>query len=192
MKKTNPELKVGDEVVLLHMEGESLHAGLKGVVVKVSLMPGNTIQYHVNWENGSKLGLLSDTDYWKLDKKINESEEERMKILGQDLDNIRKFNTSFLYKFLKKLQECGVTNMFSASPYLYMGRKRMVLDFQYNNIESEPCDEVLDLADKSQSEIINGVIKVLEHENKEADIDIINRYAKKYSTKILTNFIALH
>ena len=36
--KLNPELKEGDRIVLVHMDGESLGAGIKGKVLKIEKM----------------------------------------------------------------------------------------------------------------------------------------------------------
>ena len=72
-----------------------------------------------------------------------------------------------------------------------MGRHRMEIDFKYHNVEDEICDEVLEMANQSQSEMINGVIKVLESKNKEVSLDNINSYIRRYSSKILETYIAL-
>ena len=67
----NPELKIGDNIILYHMEGEtSVAPGTKGIVTSINEVAGDII-YGVDWENGSKLSLLAGTDYWKLNKKIN-------------------------------------------------------------------------------------------------------------------------
>ena len=39
MSKINPELEPGDRVLLLHMDGEALHMGSKGTVVKKVNVP---------------------------------------------------------------------------------------------------------------------------------------------------------
>ena len=52
-------------------------------------------------------------------------------------------------------------------------------------------DEVLEKADEAQSIMINGVIKILEKEGKEAELDKINSYLRKYSTKIVMGYMYL-
>lgn len=54
--------KAGDRVILLKMEDDytTLEKGLKGTVSFVDDF--GTI--HVNWDNGSTLGLLPDQDKW--------------------------------------------------------------------------------------------------------------------------------
>ena len=60
----NPELKEGDKVVLLNMDGEtSIGYGEKGEVLRISIVFGHK-QYKVKWENGSTLDLLEDADRW--------------------------------------------------------------------------------------------------------------------------------
>ena len=36
MSKLNPELKAGDRIILIHMDGEALGAGIKGEVLGIS------------------------------------------------------------------------------------------------------------------------------------------------------------
>lgn len=188
----NEKLKIGDNITLYHMEGEKyISPGTKGVVTSVNEIFGEII-YSVNWENGSKLSILADTDYWKLNKKINESESDRMSVLMKDLENMKFFDVSFLYNYLKKIKNCGVVNMFFSSPFLYMGKDRMNIELQYHRMNNEFCDEILELADESQHKMVIGVMKILEKEKKDYDLDKVNVYLKKYSKKILDNYIHLH
>lgn len=70
----NPELNVGDKVVILEMYGEtSVFYGDEGVVVGISVVFGNK-QYKVKWKNGSTLDLLEDADRW-----IKEEDFQRLK-----------------------------------------------------------------------------------------------------------------
>ena len=79
--KLNPDLKEGDKIICLYMEGElSVPPGTLGYVKKVSRDPfeedGKLIS--VRWENGSGLSLVSTTDAWKKienkEEKLNESD----------------------------------------------------------------------------------------------------------------------
>jgi hypothetical protein len=51
---------------------------------------------------------------------------------------------------------------------------------------------MLEMADESQHVMINGVMKVLEKENKEADMGVINRYIQRYATTIVNYWMRLH
>lgn len=196
----NPELKEGDRVVCLQMEDEfsSVPPGTAGTVEKVSEVFG-VVQYNVRWDNGSSLALLSDVDAWDSEENVTKKRQRR-KLTEQDdttkffMDNtelFKNFKMKFLKEYLISLAKCGVVNMFQAAPYLWMGRDRMELDFRYHNVENEICDEVLEKADEAQSIMINGVIKILEKEGKEAELNKINSYLRKYSTKIVMGYMYL-
>ena len=82
--------------------------------------------------------------------------------------------------------------MLGAAPYLYMGKRRIQHEFEYKNISNEDeFETVLDNADQAQAEMINGVMNVLGSEKKEMSLENINRYLRKYSTKVLMNYIHL-
>ncbi len=55
--------------------------------------------------------------------------------------------------------------------------------------ENEYCDEVLEMANQAQSEMISGVIKFLEKNNKEINLENINRFLHRLSSKVLSVYI---
>lgn len=193
----NPKLKKGDRVICLQMEDEfsSVPPGTTGTVERISEVFGE-IQYNVRWDNGSSLALLSDVDAWDLEenfknrRKLKESSEPNDVFL-RNVDVFQNFKMKFFKDYLIKLKNCGVTNMFAASPYLYMGKDRMKIDFSYHRKDDEICDEVLELANISQAEMIAGVMKLLESKGKEVTLENINRNLKIYSVKILENYMYL-
>jgi hypothetical protein len=70
MKGTlNPQLKVGDKIICYHMEGElGVPPGTSGIVTGITKDPfesGDELIIGVEWENGSKLSMISSTDAWK-------------------------------------------------------------------------------------------------------------------------------
>ena len=84
----NPELKEGDRIVLIHMDGESnVLIGEKGTVKRVSTDPfeDDEMIYSVEWDNGSTLNLLSVTDSWIYAKDFKEKEslQEAVKLKNQ-------------------------------------------------------------------------------------------------------------
>jgi hypothetical protein len=191
----NPELQVDDKVMLLHMEGEMMSPGSKGTVIKVSRDPfeKDGVIYSVRWEDGSQLSLLSVTDAWKKLEPIQENSFDKAKWFIDNKTIVENFNTRFLGQYLEKVRESGITNMFGASPYLYLGKERIEHEFKYKNIgDEESFDEVLELADKSQHEMVKGVMKVLEKEGKEMDINLINRYIQRYASLMLNYWIKIH
>jgi hypothetical protein len=156
--------------------------------------------YGVKWDNGKTLNILSTTDVWDTEenrgkfkkKKITEQGEiERHNALYGNINVFTNFKMRYLHEYLKKVRECGAVNMFTAAPFLYMGRDRMEHMFAYQDIESEICEEVLDMANMAQHEMVSGVIKVLESEGKEVELDKINRYLQRYSQKVLENYMHL-
>lgn len=184
----NPELKPGDRVVLLNMPDETgMLPGLGGIITSVHVVMGTT-QYQVDWDNGSKLSLLSDTDTWMKEKNVKKKNigEQDLGNLTRNRDVFENFNTTFLFNFLKKLRESGIVNMFGAAPYLYLGKTR-IYHQEYNNPiaeDNEAYEELLGMADKAQREMINGVVRVLQNEDKETSVENINRYLNKYSNKM--------
>jgi hypothetical protein len=191
----NPELQVDDKVMLLHMEGEMMSPGSKGTVIKVSRDPfeKDGVIYSVRWEDGSQLSLLSVTDAWKKLEPIQENSFDKAKWFIDNKTIVENFNTRFLGQYLEKVRESGITNMFGASPYLYLGKERIEHEFKYKNIgDEESFDEVLELADKAQHEMVKGVMKVLEKEGKEMNINLINRYIQRYASLMLNYWIKIH
>lgn len=196
----NPKLNKGDRIVLLHMDGEmSVPPGTLGTVKSHTIVFGDD-QYSIEWDNGSRLSIISSVDLWDLEdnikkkhKKINESDEfERNKRLINNLDVFKNFNMKFLKDYLLMVRESSIVNMFAAGPYLYMGKDRIEHEFKYKDITNEDeFNKVLENADRAQAEMINGVIKVLESQNKEVSMENINRYLSKYSNKVLENYIYL-
>ena len=197
----NPKLNVGDTVILLHMDDEtSIPPGTKGKVLASSRVFGDD-QYTVKWDNGSTLAIISSVDLWDTEenrqsnkkKDIKEVDElERSKKFIKNINVFKFFNMKFLHEYLKKVRESGITNMFGASPYLYLGKDRIEHEFKYKNIGNEEAfKEVLEMANLAQSEMIKGVMNVLDHEGKEHDLNIINRYIQRYSHMVLENYMNL-
>ena len=191
----NPKLKKGDRIILLHMSEEnSVPDGTHGTVYSVDKVFGD-VQYGVEWDNGSKLGLLSDTDMWdkeerfKVKKKIT---EDRDKFIMDNIDLFKYFNIKFLKKYLLMVRASGITNMYGAGPYLYMGSDRIKHEFKYKDVPNEDAfEEMLEHSDQAQAEMINGVINYLNDKGIEEDMSSINRYLQRLSTKIIQTYTLL-
>ena len=191
----NPKLKKGDRIILLHMSEEnSVPDGTHGTVYSVDKVFGD-VQYGVEWDNGSKLALLSDTDMWdkeerfKVKKRIT---EDRDKFIMDNIELFKYFNIKFLKKYLLMVRESSITNMMGASPYLYIGRERIQHEFKYKDIHNEEAfEEVLDHANQAQAEMINGVINYLNDKGIEEDMSSINKYLQRFATKIVQTYTLL-
>lgn len=197
----NPKLNVGDKVVVYHMEGESVFPGKKGVVLAVYNDPWEHKNdgkiYSVKWEDGSKLSLVSVTDFWELDEDventINEDTHSNAKWFMDNQELFDTYNIHFLMKFLLKLKESSVVNMYQAAPYLYMGREKIAHEFYYNPpANEEDFEEVLDMADEAQSIMISGAMKVLDDSGADYDDSDVNKTIKFAASKIIFVYMLLH
>jgi hypothetical protein len=190
----NPKLKPGERVILLHMNDEtSVLPGTWGTVKRAYELFG-TDQYDVEWDNGSTLSLIGDEDMWdnKEKKKKTIKEDDRNKFFMDNIDVFKYFNMKFLKKYLLMIRESSITNMYGASPYLYMGRERIEHEFKYKDIHNEEAfEEVLDHANQAQAEMINGVINYLTDKGFEEDMSSINRYLQRFATKIVQTYTFL-
>ena len=195
--KINPELKSGDRVSLILMSDEtSLSLGDVGTVTSKQKVFG-VPQYGIKWDNGSSLSLLSDADYWMLeddfkeknDKSLNEDNIHRDAIENRG-ESFRMFNMKFFMDYLITIRDSGIVNMYGASDLLWLGKNRIEHEFKYKHIpDEEKFDELLEMADTSQMYMINGVISILQKEEKELTDRNINNYLKRYSSQILQNYI---
>ncbi len=187
----NPELKKGDRITLLYMRDESsMFPGDSGTVTSVDVIFGDK-QYGVNWDSGSKLALLADTDAWKFEKKqIKEDELDRMNVLYKNIDVFKFFKMGFLHKYLLLVRKASIVNMFESPPYLWMGSERIKHEYKYKDIHNEEAfDEMIAMSDQAQSEMINGVINYLESEGIEENMDNINKYLRRFATMIVQNYM---
>ena len=203
--KINPRLKEGDRIVLIMMPGEdSVSYGDRGTISKVN--PAHSfIQYFVDWDNGSRLAMIEDIgdkssvgDRWMMEdvfealmdlkkrKNLGESEEEKMKKFMSNVEVFRTFDREFLFKFLEKLRESGIVNMYAAAPYLYMGGGRIYGENHYNeNKDEEAFEELVEMADEAKDKMIQGAVKILEKEGKEITVEKVSRVIKKYAGMVL-------
>lgn len=194
----NPELKIDDVIMLLHMEGEtSVPPGTIGVVTKITRDPfeeeGSNI-ISVKWENGSVLNLITSTDAWKKVKNdtIKEQRDSTWEYMTKNADVFENFDWRWLEKFLYKLRDSGIINMFGAHPLLYSGKEHIDRYYGEGREDDEDFQALLDDADEAKDKIIQGVISYMEKNNKSLDnMDEVNRLARDFSKKILGLYIAL-
>jgi hypothetical protein len=140
MSKLNPELKKGDRIVLVYMDGETLGPGTKGEVLEIGNAPKFSpkdlgYMYNVQWfdEDGnpiSRLSLLPETDAWIFDKESNI--ENIQEIDFRNLDDLiskgdflvvfSKKDLEEVYKFLELERQIGSHNMaMEGGKFLLMG-----------------------------------------------------------------------
>ena len=194
----NPPVKPGDKIVCYHMDGETgVPAGTFGVVKTVSRDPFETETdgqiIGVDWENGSKLSLLTTTDAWK--KVVEEIQEQtgspEYDFFSKNPEIFENFDYKFLKKYLLKLRESGVVNMFQDSPFLYSGKEWIDRYHGENQEDNDAFQEVLEMADTAKNKMIQGLLKYMK--SKDMDVDdmarvnnLINRFAMKINQFYMT------
>jgi hypothetical protein len=197
----NARLKVGDKVICYHMDGEtSVPPGTKGVVTKVQRDPfesdDDSLIISVNWENGSKLSLVSSTDAWKKiqEKQIDEQigDDNRFDFATKNPDIFENFDWKFLKEYLKKVQKAGPVNMFQAGPFLYSGKKWIDRYYGENQEDNEDFQEMLDSSEEAKNIMIQGTLKWMESNGMEIDLDDVNRVIGRLSTKIVQLYMTFY
>jgi hypothetical protein len=191
MKGTlNPELKSGDKIVCYHMEGETgVPPGTVGTVSHVGRDPfekdGNIIS--VEWDNGSKLSLISVTDAWKkVGEKIQEATlSPEYDFFSANPELFEHFDWRFLRNYLFKLRESGVINMFQAAPFLYSGKNWIDRYYGEDQEDNEAFQELLEMADEAKDKMVQGLVKYMESKNMEMDdMGRVNHLLSKLAMKI--------
>ena len=176
----NPKLNVGDRVICYHMEGEtSVPPGSLGTVERITRDPfeseGENI-ICVKWDNGSTLGLITSTDAWKKAKQENIEEQTsspEYDFFNKNPDIFENFDWRFFRKYLLKLRESGVINMFQAAAFLYSGKQWIDRYYGENQEDNEAFQELLEMADEAKDKMIQGLLKYMSSKN--MDIDDMNR-----------------
>jgi len=194
----NPELEVGDRVVLLRMSEEDLIAGTKGTVTRKSFVI-DQIQYNMEWDNGSKLALLANEDKYMLLKDLEDKKAKKRgnitemdaKVIHDNREIFENFNMNLLWKYYKALQKSGITNMLQSSQYFYLGKERIAHEFHYKET-NEHFDDVLEMADEVKNNLISGVMKIMDKKNGDYDISRISSMVNRYSSKIVSLIVKIY
>ena len=179
----NPPLNVGDEIVCFHMEHETtVPPGTKGVVTKVQRDPfdesDDALIISVNWENGSKLSLVSATDAWKkiqIEKIEEQTGSGEYDFYRKNPEIFNNFDWRFFREYLNKVRETGIVNVYTAAPLLYSGREHIDRYYGENPSNPEEFEELLDMADEARDKMVQGVISWMESKGQEIELDKVNR-----------------
>ena len=188
----NPKLNVGDRVICYHMEGEtSVPPGSLGTVERITRDPfeseGENI-ICVKWDNGSTLGLITSTDAWKKAKQENIEEQTsspEYDFFNKNPDIFENFDWRFFRKYLLKLRESGVINMFQAAAFLYSGKQWIDRYYGENQEDNEAFQELLEMADEAKDKMIQGLLKYMSSKNMDIDdMTRVNSLVHKLAQKI--------
>jgi len=188
----NPPVEPGDKIICYHMDGETgVPAGTFGIVKRVSRDPFETDNdgqiIDVNWENGSKLSLLTTTDAWKkvVEKIQEQTGSPEYDFFSKNPEIFENFDYRFFKKYLFKLRESGVINMFQASPFLYSGKEWIDRYHGENQEDNEAFQEVLEMADNAKNKMIQGLLKYMESKNMDmGDMSRVNNLINRFAMKI--------
>jgi hypothetical protein len=187
----NPPLEVGDKVICYHMENETaVPPGTVGTVTKIQRDPfedeGDIIS--VDWENGSTLALVSVTDAWKKLKEKTIEEQTGSKeydFYQKNSDIFNNFDWKFFRKYMDKVRETGVVNVFAAAPLLYSGKQHIDRYYGENPSNPDEFEELLDMADEARDKMAQGVISWMESNGKEVELNSVNRNLPRLAQKLI-------
>jgi hypothetical protein len=193
-RELNPKLSIGDRIMCVHMDGEtSVTPGTKGTVTRVVKDPfeNDAEIISVDWDNGSRLGLLTVTDSWFKDEpiQVSESLDPIYDYWKKNPEIFKNFDYRFLNDYLKKVRESSVENMLAVQPFLYSGREWIDRYFGEDQEDNQPFQEVLEMADESKNKMIQGVLKYMQSKNMEIDLGKVNHLIHKFAVKILELYI---
>jgi hypothetical protein len=201
MSKLNPELKKGDRIVLVYMDGETLGPGTKGEVLEIGNAPKFSpkdlgYMYNVQWfdEDGnpiSRLSLLPETDAWIYDKESNI--ENIQEIDFRNLDDLiskgdflavfSKKELEKVYEFLNLEKKISSHNMaLEGGKFLLTGPSYIEDYFKLQRYHTDYSEnkEILikELISRSQymrDLFIRNAMEYLENQEREISIDNIQR-----------------
>jgi hypothetical protein len=196
-RELNPQLSSGDRIMCLHMDGETdvtpMTTGTVRSVIRDPFEDDGQI-INVDWDNGSRLGLVSVTDSWikAPQEQIEEQTGSReYDFFSKNPEIFENFDYKFLVKYLYKLRKSGVINMFQSASFLYSGREWIDRYYGENEEDNESFQELLDMAEECRNKMIQGLIKYMESKNMELDdMSRVNSLLKRLADKIVQLYMA--
>lgn len=195
----NPEVKPGDRIMCYHMEGElSVPPGTLGTVIKTTRDPFEDSDEKiitVNWDNGSKLSLLSSQDTWKLAKeKIKEAvtPPSEYEYFRQNPEIFENYDWRFLRKYLYLVRNAGPVNMFESSPFLFSGKDWIERYHGEGQEDNEDFQKMLEMAEDAKHKMIQGTLKYMESKGKEIEIEEVNRILRRMAQKMVQLYVTFN
>lgn len=215
-KKKNPELKVGDRIILIYMPGEDIDTGTKGKVKSIGQAPsfggGSDYMYNVEWLDDddkviSTLSLLPEADSWILDPefKQNDLNESKNRVIT-DLDELisrhewsrlfKKSDLKYILDYLEVIRQLGVVNMFQSGQFLgqtkdyltkYFDLYRMQRELDDN--DEEKIEKVLEMSENVRNIMISAAVADLERKNVEITGRSATNRVNRLATEIVKHFM---
>jgi len=211
----NPELKPGDRIILVHMDGESLDTGTKGIVLGIENVPSfgkpvERISYKVKWYDDdeekpiSSLSLLPGVDSWLFDPDFDQENITESRI-GDEDDVEEEYNFVSLFKksdlkelldYIELIRQSGLVNMMESAPFFGSGSEyiRRFVDLHYYGKEmdenkEEIIEKMVEKADYIRNIFINAGINDVERQNMEITPKNVERSMKKLIKRAFLQFV---
>jgi hypothetical protein len=194
-KQINPELKKGDRIILIHMDGESIVAGTKGEVIEKEKVPKFSkndlgYQYRMKWYDNegnvvSSLALIPEDDGWIYDKSYYEKESDQInEIDSRNLDDVMNYaellltlpksKMKIVMEYLELIRQLGIVNMFQAGSFIGVSsdyfKDYMKMKSYEHEYDEELVEEITDMVDEVRNIVISASIEYLEKNNKEVTV----------------------
>ena len=202
----NPELQKGDRVVVLKMSDpySAVPPGTAGTVLSSSNVFGDDL-YYVDWDNGSRLNLISGEDIWlyeddfnnrrkrrtesvKPKKKLTESQKALSDFVLQKQNRqiLKNYNWRILRLFLTAIRATGIVNMLESGYFLSCGKERLEHFIKYKNISNKNALKyAIEHADEVRTVMISGAMTMLEDDDKEITPQSVDRRMRRDTTTIM-------
>lgn len=202
----NPELQKGDRVVVLKMSDpySAVPPMTPGTVLSSSKVFGD-ILYYVDWDNGSRLNLISDEDIWlfeddfnnrknrkrrtesvKPKKKLTESQQNMSDFVLKNRQILKNYNWKKLKLFLTAIRATGIVNMLESGYFLSCGKERLEHFIKYKNINNKKALKyAIEHSEEVRNVIISGAMKMLEDDDKEITPQSVERRMRRDTTTLM-------
>jgi hypothetical protein len=204
LKEINPELKIGDRVILIHMNDYSVPIGSKGLVTGITPLPKHSkndpdFGYLMRWfdENEkqiSSLSLIPNDDAWIYDKEYYESEGNNINEASfKDVDDLVEwgnFLTTFgkedlnsICEFFELERKSGFFNMHTEGGKFLLTGPDYIKSFidlkkferEFDNKDKKTHKLLLSRAQEVRDIFIRGAMKYLEEKEQELEIPNIQK-----------------
>ena len=215
-KKKNPQLKVGDRIILIYMPGEDIDTGTKGRVKSIGQAPtfggSPDYMYNVEWFDDddkviSTLSLLPEVDSWILDPEFtqNDLNEAKNRVIT-DLDELisrhewsrlfKKSDLKYILDYLEVIRQLGVVNMFQSGQFLgqtkdyltkYFDLYRMQRELDDN--DEEMIEKILEMSENVRNIMISAAVTDLEQKNVEITGKSATNRVNRLATELVKHFM---
>ena len=215
-KKKNPQLKVGDRIILIYMPGEDIDTGTKGRVKSIGQAPtfggSPDYMYNIEWLDDdnkviSTLSLLPEADSWILDPEFtqNDLNDAKNRVIT-DLDELisrhewsrlfKKSDLKYIMEYLEVIRQLGVVNMFQSGQFLgqtkdyltkYFDLYRMQRELDDN--DEEKIEKILEMSENVRNIMISAAITDLEQKNVEITGKSATNRVNRLATELVKHFM---